>query len=110
MQKSAALFVTGIMAAGFFGPALAADLSSEWPTYGHDAGGMRFSPLTQVTPANVNRLEKAWTFHMRPAYLDNAAANPPTAGRGGRGGARVHRASGSHSRGPSAHQRRTKPR
>ena len=31
-------------------------------------------------------------------------------GRGGRGGARVHRASGSHSRGPSAHQRRTKPR
>ena len=27
--------------------------SREWPTYGHDPGGMRFSPLTQITPANV---------------------------------------------------------
>ena len=27
--------------------------SPEWPTYGHDAGGMRFSPLTQLTPANA---------------------------------------------------------
>ena len=27
--------------------------SNEWPTYGHDSGGMRFSPLTQLTPANV---------------------------------------------------------
>ena len=86
MHKTAAVIVTGIMAAGFFGPALAADLSGEWPTYGHDAGGMRFSPLAQVTPANVTKLQKAWTFHMRPAYLDNAAANPLSAGRGGRGG------------------------
>lgn len=41
--------------------------SSEWPTYGHDPGGMRFSPLTQLTPANVSRLEVAWTYHMKPA-------------------------------------------
>ena len=25
----------------------------DWPTYGHDVGGMRYSPLTQITPANV---------------------------------------------------------
>ena len=25
------------------------DLSREWPTYGHDSGGMRFSPLTELT-------------------------------------------------------------
>src|SRR5437762_6094581 len=40
--------------------------SREWPTYGHDAGGMRFSPLTQLTPANVARLEVAWVYHMKP--------------------------------------------
>jgi quinoprotein glucose dehydrogenase len=38
---------------------------TEWPTYGHDAGGMRFSPLKQITPANVARLEPAWTYHLR---------------------------------------------
>ena len=41
--------------------------SREWPTYGHDPGGMRFSPLTQITPANVSRLEVAWVHHMKPA-------------------------------------------
>src|SRR5258708_9168761 len=35
----------------------------DWPYYGHDAGGMRYSPLTQITPANVQRLETAWTYH-----------------------------------------------
>ncbi len=33
-----------------------------WPAYGGDAGGMRYSPLTQVSPANVHRLQVAWTF------------------------------------------------
>jgi quinoprotein glucose dehydrogenase len=41
--------------------------STEWPTYGHDSGGMRFSPLTQITPANAARLKVAWVYHMRPA-------------------------------------------
>lgn len=47
----------------------------EWSHYGHDAGNMRYSPLTQITPANVHALTPAWTFHMRPASLDVAAAN-----------------------------------
>ena len=34
-----------------------------WPVYGGDDGGTRHSPLTQITPANVDRLEVAWTFH-----------------------------------------------
>jgi quinoprotein glucose dehydrogenase len=34
-----------------------------WPYYGHDAGGTRYSPLTQITRANVSRLKVAWTFH-----------------------------------------------
>src|SRR5262245_10411693 len=35
----------------------------EWPFYGHDAGGTRYSPLGQITKANVSRLAVAWTFH-----------------------------------------------
>ena len=34
-----------------------------WPSYGHDAGGMRFSPLTEIDRTNVARLEVAWTVH-----------------------------------------------
>ena len=48
-------------------PAAKPAASTEWPTYGHDPGGMRFSPLTQITPANVSQLQVAWVYHMRPA-------------------------------------------
>jgi quinoprotein glucose dehydrogenase len=61
---------------------------TEWPTYGHDSGGQRFSPLTQLTPANVDRLQVAWVYHMRPAREPAAGSGaPPTPDRGsGRGG------------------------
>jgi quinoprotein glucose dehydrogenase len=35
----------------------------DWPYYGHDAGGMRFSPLTDINRENVSRLKVAWVFH-----------------------------------------------
>jgi quinoprotein glucose dehydrogenase len=35
----------------------------EWPIYGRDAGGSRFSPLDEITPSNVAKLAPAWTFH-----------------------------------------------
>jgi quinoprotein glucose dehydrogenase len=34
-----------------------------WPTYGGDAGGMRFSKSTEITRANLGQLHPAWTFH-----------------------------------------------
>ena len=37
--------------------------AGEWPYYGHDAGGMRYSPLTQISRENVSTLKVAWTFH-----------------------------------------------
>ena len=52
-----------------------ADPAKEWRTYGHDAGGMRFSPLTQITPVNVANLKPAWVYHMRPAGF--TGGNPP---------------------------------
>ena len=35
----------------------------EWAYYGHDAGGMRYSPLKQINRENVANLKVAWTFH-----------------------------------------------
>src|SRR5271154_1200598 len=55
-----------LMALMSCGAALAAPLSEEWPTYGHDYGDTRHSPLAQITPANVGQLKPAWTYHMKP--------------------------------------------
>ena len=35
----------------------------EWPAYGRDPGGMRYSPLRQIDRGNVARLAVAWTYH-----------------------------------------------
>jgi quinoprotein glucose dehydrogenase len=35
---------------------------AEWPHYGGDKGGLRYSPLTQITPDNVGDLELAWEY------------------------------------------------
>ncbi len=35
--------------------------AGEWPAYGNDAGGMRYSPLSQVNDGNVASLKVAWT-------------------------------------------------
>ncbi len=35
---------------------------ADWPEYGGDRGGLRYSPLTQITPQNVASLEVAWTY------------------------------------------------
>ncbi|RAR48684.1 quinoprotein glucose dehydrogenase [Paraburkholderia unamae] len=35
---------------------------SEWPAYGRDQQGTRYSPLQQITPENVHDLQVAWTF------------------------------------------------
>ncbi len=40
-------------------PALA---GGDWPSYGGDARGQRYSPLAQITPENVGRLELAWSY------------------------------------------------
>jgi quinoprotein glucose dehydrogenase len=48
---------------------LAADDSSgDWPFYGHDPGGQRFSPLSTINRGNVRSLKVAWTFRTGDAY------------------------------------------
>lgn len=42
--------------------------TGEWPVYGHDPGGQRYSPLRQIDKDNVSRLQAVWTFHTGDAY------------------------------------------
>src|SRR3954451_18897195 len=44
--------------------------SGEWSSYGHDSFGTRFSPLTQITRANVASLKVAWTYRTGDAAVD----------------------------------------
>ena len=54
-------------------------VDQEWRHYGHDTGGMRFSPLGQINRTNVARLRRAWTFHTGEvgAQVRNAVEQTP---------------------------------
>ena len=38
--------------------------AQDWPHYGNDLGGTRFSPLAQIDASNVGALTRAWTFSL----------------------------------------------
>jgi glucose dehydrogenase len=49
------------------GTAAIAARPGDWPMYNRDFAGTRFSPLTQITTANVGTLRKTWTYSLQPA-------------------------------------------
>src|SRR5579885_2301551 len=84
--------IAGIMAACLGGMAYA---QADWPNFGHDLAGTRYSPLKQIDTKNVNKLVRAWTYHMSvnsqpaPALAapgSSEAADAAEGGRGARGG------------------------
>ena len=56
------LFPIGIVLGVVLGAGVAAQDAGDWPTVGNDPGGMKFSTLTEITPANVTSLTTAWTY------------------------------------------------
>jgi quinoprotein glucose dehydrogenase len=48
-----------------------------WPEYGGPEGGLRYSPVSQITPRNVDRLERAWTHHSGD-FSDGSDGTTPT--------------------------------
>ena len=80
-----ALLLAGV--ATIAASAHAAPADKDWPSYGNDQGASRYSRLTQITPQNVDKLQVAWTYNMKPADfvvpafppMPNAPANaaPP---------------------------------
>ena len=59
MRAYLAVAIAGLLAAS------SARALEEWPTYGHDYGDTRYSPLKQITSSNVASLKPVWTYHMR---------------------------------------------
>ncbi|HEY1875911.1 MAG TPA: PQQ-binding-like beta-propeller repeat protein, partial [Rhizomicrobium sp.] len=66
----------GAMLASLPLAAMAAPSATDWASYGHDAGGGRFSPLTQITPENASQLQVAWVYHMNPTPQIKSARAP----------------------------------
>jgi quinoprotein glucose dehydrogenase len=60
-----------VAAAGLTGPVSAAQppANVDFPLYGGDSNGARYSPLTQINKSNVNQLQPAWRFDMEPGGL-----------------------------------------
>jgi quinoprotein glucose dehydrogenase len=57
--RRASLLALVLASVGIAGAASA----DEWVAYGRDAGGTRFSPLSQIDRSNVASLKQAWIFH-----------------------------------------------
>jgi len=53
------------------------DATAAWPKVNLDSGATRYSPLTQITAANVDHLKVAWIYHMKPAHMKPAAGGTP---------------------------------
>ncbi len=50
--------------------------AADWPGYSRDPAGTRFSPLTDITRRNVDRLESAWSQTVAGDTGNNAQATP----------------------------------
>src|SRR5947209_17186878 len=61
---------------------------NDWPTYGRDLAGTRYSPLKQVDTGNVSKLVRAWTYHMSAASAAPDRQEEGNEAQGGRGRAR----------------------
>src|SRR5882757_9799762 len=66
MRSNETLLMGGAALTLLAGRALAAG-NGDWAVTGHDSGGKRYSPLTQITRDNVASLKQAWSFHLKPA-------------------------------------------
>jgi quinoprotein glucose dehydrogenase len=61
---------------------LSASVSADWAQYGGDPSQSRYSPLTQITPANVASLRVAWTYDTEDAFPGSEMQCQPVVARG----------------------------
>lgn len=62
--------VRALPAADFAGRGEFPAAGGEWTAYGGTAEAQRYSTLAQITPENVDRLERAWVAHTRDLPAD----------------------------------------
>jgi len=56
-------------AAGAVGVAQHTPRPTGWSASNYDESANRYSPLTQITPANVKTLQRAWRIHLKPSRI-----------------------------------------
>jgi len=62
-KLSVQFLTSAFLACGLaLGQSSPANVDQEWRAYGHDPGGMRYSPLHQIDRTNVSKLQRAWTY------------------------------------------------
>jgi quinoprotein glucose dehydrogenase len=71
------LLLIGVLMGLVLSAGVAARNANDWPNVGNDPGGMKYSPLTQVTPANVTQLRKAWSYDTGDPALGRGYAVTP---------------------------------
>ena len=68
MRKTIAL----LLGAALMAPAVQARTDAvevdpaDWPRYARDLGGQRYSPLDEINRGNVENLDQAWSYRLRP--------------------------------------------
>ncbi|MPZ18310.1 MAG: PQQ-binding-like beta-propeller repeat protein [Luteitalea sp.] len=77
-----------------------------WPVYGHDPGGQRYSPLTQITPENVAKLRRVWTLTSTPPVVVPSPEATSSEGGSRGAGASSNGAAASGANGASRTKRR----
>ncbi|MEL1249705.1 PQQ-binding-like beta-propeller repeat protein [Aurantiacibacter gilvus] len=58
------ILATTLLAGGALAQQEPAD--GDWPHYARNHAGQRFAPLADITPENINTMERAWEFRLRP--------------------------------------------
>ena len=66
---TALLGLSALATAGYAVHASAPRSDTNWPVYGGNVAGQRYSTLRQITPANVKQLKMAWRVDLGPGSL-----------------------------------------
>jgi quinoprotein glucose dehydrogenase len=67
-KKTSGLAVSAVLLLAIGSSGFQNKSEDEWPAYGRDPGGQRFSPLTVINSKNVQSLQVAWTFRTGDSY------------------------------------------
>ena len=62
MMKTKTVLLILLVGAGVSSLRSQSGRDGDWRSFGRDPGAQRFSPLAQITKANVASLRQAWTF------------------------------------------------
>src|SRR5512142_503598 len=75
MRLSAAALLAIFAVTGAQGQSPMPPNAGDWPAYGYDQNGRRYSPLAQINTTNVSRLRRVWSYGLASGTPDANPAN-----------------------------------